>query len=156
MNADPSLLEKAAKDFPFLVSREQWGKKITSTALASKNIKRLLAKNFPDLSFRVKSDIYSMGSSVYIYWDELEDESHYQAIDKMLTRFQSRFFNGMDDSTTYDRDPYNMAFRELFGSASSIVPQPRKFTPQEMAQATAQALENNTVSAAPRRKGPRL
>lgn len=156
MRTDPALLKKAAEDFPFLVSREQWGKKISSTALAAKNIKRLLAKNFPDLSFRVKSDIYSMGSSVYIYWDELESQSHYRAVDELLTPFQSRFFNGMDDSTTYDNNPYNLAFRELFGSTCSIVPQPHKLTPADLAELDAKALENATATTPKRSRGPRL
>ena len=115
-----------------------------------------MSREFPELQFRVKSDIYSGGSAAYIYWDERPGQDFHKKVDELATRFQYRSFNGMDDSYTYDNNPYNNAFRELFGSVSSVVPQPHKLTMEELAELDSKDLQKTTAPAQTPRRGPRL
>lgn len=138
-----ALQAKIREEYPYLQAREA-GKKISGPALASKNIRRILKRNFPKVKFSVTSDIYSMGSSVYVHWDEdINTPTNRQVEDLVFANFSSTRPNPYDGSD-YDNDPWRCAFRALFGSASSVITQMRRFTPEEIAQRHADKLKDKT------------
>lgn len=129
----------------------------TPHALAAKNIRKLLRATFPSVDFKVRSDSYAGGSSVYIRWTEGDDVPSRETVDTLVSKFSYGDFNGMDDSFNHDRDPNHVAFRAMFGSVKYILPQVNALTPAERAQAQSDQLEAATAPAPSRRAGgPRL
>lgn len=134
-----ALQAQIREEYPYLQVREP-GKKISGPALASKNIRRILKREFPKVKFSVQSDIYSMGSSVFIYWDQDDQAPSSREVDDLVYANFSSTRADPYDGTNYDNDPWRGAFRALFGSASSVVTQIRRFTPEEIAQRNADKL----------------
>lgn len=67
----------------------------TQAALASKEIKVLLKKTFPNAKFQVRSQHYAGGNSVSIVFDgEMEN----QAVWDLVKDYQYGHFDGMTDS----------------------------------------------------------
>jgi hypothetical protein len=89
------------------------GSKKSSHALASSNLKKLLAREFPGVVFSVSSDSFSMGNSVDCRW---EDGPTHDEVDKFADRFQNCDFDGSDDSTHYR----HTIWPELFGGAKYV------------------------------------
>jgi len=85
-----------------------------SAALGSKNIKRELGEAFPGIKFSVRSDNYSGGCSIDIYWElgPTTDE-----VKKITDKYQEGHFNGMDDIYESDRDNQ---WPDLFGGAKYV------------------------------------
>lgn len=77
---------------------------------AAANLRVELARAFPGISFRVRSDSYSMGNSVDVYWTDGPSAATVQAISG---KYQQGSFNGMIDM--YEDD------RSADGEAVSIV-----------------------------------
>ncbi len=97
--------------YPYL---EQAGQsKRRGYALASFNLKKLLAREFPGVAFSVKSSSFSMGNSVDVSWT---DGPTHDEVDKIADRFQNCDFDGMQDLSTY-RDT---VWPEVFGGAKYV------------------------------------
>lgn len=64
----------------------------------AKIIRKMLAKAFPGIKFSVTSEYYSMGSSVYIRW---EDGPTQRQVNDTVSPLSQRGFDGMTDSTYY-------------------------------------------------------
>lgn len=65
----------------------------------AKILRKLLAISFPAVTFSVKSQYYSMGSSVNIRWTDGPTERQVNAV---ISPLYQRRFDGMTDSTYYD------------------------------------------------------
>lgn len=146
------------EEYPFLISREQWGKKISSAALGSKNIKRLLKHLYPGTKFEVKSDIYSGGSSIRVYWEwqQYGNAPNERLVRQDISIFGSSRFDGMTDSTSYDEDTYRNVFRDLYGDTSYVFTSSREIEPEELAQREQDFLQKNTIEQPAKRRGIRL
>lgn len=73
----------------------------------AKKIRKALKKNFPSYKsshFKVKTDKYSMGSSVTVHW---EDNPARKEVEEVINQYQSAQFDGMQDLETVTgyRDP---------------------------------------------------
>jgi hypothetical protein len=71
---------------------------LSATDLA-KHIRKALKAAFPRTKFSVRSDYYSMGSSVRIRWT---DGPTTKQVDAITDRFSGISFDGSDDSTHYN------------------------------------------------------
>lgn len=65
---------------------------------AAASIKAELKKQFPFTKFSVKSEGYSMGDSVRIYWT---DGPQVDSVEKISSKYQYGSFNGMEDIYEY-------------------------------------------------------
>lgn len=148
-----ALRDEIRAEFPYLIDRTTLDKKISSTALGSKNIKRLLSRKFPGVKFSCKSDLYAGGSTIYVSWEDAGEGPTHQQVDALVdANFSYSRFDGMTDSSDYDRDPWRQEFRALFGSASYVSAQPRQISPEEIAQRQAAKLDKATPSSPPKRR----
>lgn len=64
----------------------------------AKKIRKALKVNFPGVKFKVKTEKYSMGSAVDVYWTDGPSQTRVNAV---VHPFQSVTFDGLDDSTTH-------------------------------------------------------
>lgn len=156
-----ALKENIRAQYPYLITNEDWvakGRKpLSRGALASKNIKLMLRHNFPGVDFSCRFETYSGGSSVYIHWDIYGNAPNGQQVDALVDAiFSTHRFDGMTDSTSYDRDEWRDAFRSLFGSAGYVVTQGRHLTPEEIAQLQAHKIESETKKVKRHSPGRRL
>lgn len=97
--------------YPFLERRDT--SKKSGHALAAANIRKLLKREFPNVTFRVTSDSYSMGCSVDVRWT---DGPTSEQVRKISDQFQECDFDGMTDSTSYR----HTLMPELFGGAKYV------------------------------------
>lgn len=100
-----------AVEFAFLKRSEPNGKR--GQALASANLKKLLAHRFPGQVFSVTSESFSMGNAVRVSWT---DGPTHDEVDAIADRFQECDFDGSDDSTSYRHS----IFAEMFGGAKYV------------------------------------
>lgn len=68
------------------------------TAEVAKLVRRALKEAFPTQKFSVRTERYSMGSSLNVSWT---DGPRATDVNNILRLFEAKRFNGMDDSTTY-------------------------------------------------------
>lgn len=73
---------------------------IHNRVTASKEIKKILSRRWPLTKFSVKSESYSGGSSINIYWELGPTREQVEAI---ANKYQEGSFDGMTDC--YDYDP---------------------------------------------------
>lgn len=73
-------------------------RKLTRAAMAAKAIREDLKKAFPKITFRVRSNNYSMGDSVYIDW---ENGPTTKSVDDLVMKYQYGSFDGMRDIYEY-------------------------------------------------------
>jgi len=102
--------ERLLKKYPYLI---QYDNKISSHALAAKNIKIELSRLYPGVKFSVRSKSFSMGDDVNVDWENgpTQDE-----IQKIINKYSADHFDGMTDS--YD---YNITvFNNLFGGSKYV------------------------------------
>jgi hypothetical protein len=83
---------------------EKWG-----STLAAMNIRADLKKNFPGVKFSVKSERYSGGDSVNVYWTGGPDEKD---VENVIDRYEAGSFDGMTDSYTYKKSVFTDVFGE--------------------------------------------
>jgi hypothetical protein len=95
--------------FPFLELEK--GSSKSSHALAAHNIRLILSRAFPGHTFSVRSDSYSMGSSIYISWT---DGPTVQEVETHTDLFQKCDFDGSQDLETHRAGPHP------FGSVSYV------------------------------------
>lgn len=145
--------------YPYLVANEvsAKGKALSSWARGAKNIRRILRHEFPGVKFKVTSDAYANGTSIYIHWTLGKNAPTARDVNALVDEnFSSKRFDGMTDSETFDDDLLRRQFRKLFGSAGYVTPQATHPTPEEIAQKEAAALQEQTPKAPKRRGGMRL
>lgn len=70
----------------------------SEAARCAKKIKKVLKEKYPSTKFRVKSEVYSGGDSVRVYWDFGPTT---QEIDKIIGEYQEGDFDGMEDMYNY-------------------------------------------------------
>lgn len=68
-----------------------------SAAETAKKIRAKLKAEFPGVKFSVRSETYSMGSSVTVSWTDGPERGVVHAI---VNKFESSSFDGMTDSST--------------------------------------------------------
>lgn len=75
--------------------------------IAAKNIKKELALLFPATKFSVKSDRYAGGNSINVTWI---DGPTAKQVDEIIKKYESKSFDGMTDSSSYIKTPWNTTF----------------------------------------------
>lgn len=80
-------------------------KQLSTAACAAKLIRQELKNAFPHIKFRVKSETYSMGNSVWVYW---ENGITIQEVNKIIDKYQKGHFNGMEDIYEYSNVNENL------------------------------------------------
>lgn len=78
----------------YKAERKEKGGYHSTAAMAAAAIKTELQEKFPGIKFSVKSDTYSMGSSVRASWD---DGPSYDEVDSLISKYQYGHFDGMND-----------------------------------------------------------
>jgi hypothetical protein len=119
--AEKSAANRAALPgmFPHLETRAN--SKKSSWALAAANIRRELAKAYPQTVFKITSKSYSMGCSVSVSWADGPTTKQVEAISD---KYAQGDFNGMEDLYEYRRND----FGDVFGDAKYVQAQ-RDLTP---------------------------
>lgn len=77
------------------------------------NLKTELVRAFPGVSFSVKSETYSMGSSLNVRWTDGPTVSQ---VKEFSDKYQTKSFDGMTDSTTN----VSTVFNTVFGGAGYV------------------------------------
>lgn len=75
-----------------------------STTETAKLIRKELKEKFPTIKFSVRSDIYSGGSSINVYFSAPRNEEGFALraeINKIIKTFQGATFDGMTDMKDY-------------------------------------------------------
>jgi hypothetical protein len=70
----------------------------TQAAQAAAQIREILKKEFPTTKFSVKSENYSMGDSIRVYWTDGVAE---RKVEKLIAHYEYGQFNGMEDIYEY-------------------------------------------------------
>ncbi len=70
----------------------------TTAALAANAIKAELKASFPNVKFSVKSENYSGGDAVNIYWTDGPDN---EAVNNIVRKYEYGTFDGMTDCYNY-------------------------------------------------------
>lgn len=73
-------------------------KELSRWAAAAKAIRKELGKAFPETKFQVRSESYSMGSSVDVDWT---DGPTTDMVEEIIKKYQYGHFNGMEDLYEY-------------------------------------------------------
>lgn len=102
--------------------------KATDAALAAKNLRRDLRKEYPGLKFKIKSENYSGGSSVRasvdVYeidgWDPDKTNELNNIAKSIARKYQYGSFDGMTDSYDYSNDKDKRKFLNTFGGARFV------------------------------------
>lgn len=137
---DP-LLQEQLRAHPTL---KPFDGKTSAHALAAKNVRVVLKKAYPHVTFSITSESYSMGSSLTVGWDLMPGAPTREEIEDRIKAFSYGAPDApasMDDSFTYDRDPQRRAFRDVFGSVKYAHAQGRVLTPEEIVAIETKALE---------------
>lgn len=93
-----------------------WAKRDGShQANGAANMRRLLADAFPGVTFKIRSESYSMGSSIDVDWENGPTTAQVSAISD---QFQDADFDGMTDMSTSRTD--GDGFRSWMGYAKSV------------------------------------
>lgn len=71
---------------------------VSPWAAAAKAIRKELKTAFPGVSFSVKSEAYSMGTSVNVYWT---DGPTSKEVNSIIGKYQYGHFDGMIDCYEY-------------------------------------------------------
>ena len=88
------------------------GKVLTQSAQASRTIKSILKKEYPNIKFSVKSSNYANGSSVDVCWFDGVPEKE---LDAFLNQFQQGHFDGMIDLYEYSNTKNMPQAKFVFG-----------------------------------------
>lgn len=141
---------------------------LTSAALAAKNLRLELKKEFPGIKFRTRSQNYTGGSSVrafaevygvdgYTQEQAMEIASRARALG---SKFTYGSFDGMTDSYNYADDEDTRKFNDTFGAAGfvfvdvSFEPEPTDPKVIKRREERARKLAQKQNKQAPRRAKP--
>ena len=97
--------ESLANQYRHLESMKVSGK--SSNAAATANLKTELQRAFPGVLFSVKSDTYSMGSSLRVKW---QDGPTGDQVKEYSRKYGTKHFDGMTDSESYTGGVFNDVF----------------------------------------------
>lgn len=86
----------------------------SSLVAAAQNMRMELAAAFPGVKFSVRSSRFSGGDSITVKW---VDGPCSAQVDEIVGKYEAGTFSGMDDSYTYSRSPWPLAF----GSAKYLM-----------------------------------
>lgn len=109
-------------------------------ARAAKNARALLRRHFPGVRFSVRSEAYSMGSSLYVSWLKTGNAPLQNEVEQWVLQFRTGDCNSIDDSYNYDNDPERRAFREAHGSVRYVFCSANTPSEEEQAQMGAKKL----------------
>lgn len=107
-----------------------------STAETAKLLRAELKRVFPTTKFSVRSHVYSMGSSIYVRW---EDGPTPAQVREVSQRFRGADFDGMQDLKTY-RGPQTIN-GERYEMGADYVFEERSLSPELAAYVAAQVNE---------------
>jgi hypothetical protein len=96
---------KLASEHPHLVTAI--GRGANTLVAAAKNIRKELALAFPRIKFSVKSDRFSGGDSIDVYWT---DGPTSKQVDAIIGKYAAGSFDGMTDSYDYSHSVWTDAF----------------------------------------------
>jgi hypothetical protein len=102
----------------------------SNEALAGNTIKKILKKAFPDIKFSVRSEGYSGGDNVNVYYT---DGVPREEIEKLINHFQEGHFDGMIDMYEYS-------------NVKKDIPQTKYlFVSREMSEATKEKIKQQLI-----------
>lgn len=110
-------------------------------AVAAKNLRKILKREFPGVKFSVTISRFSGGNSMDVRWT---DGPTSDAVGKFSELFSAGSFDGQDDCYTYSR----ASFAELFGSAKYIHTS-RDYSDTLVSKAIAELAEEYAPATAP-------
>lgn len=102
--------------YPYLTPIKDSGK--ADRVMGAKNIRIELKRAFPDVKFSVKSDSYSGGNSIDIYWT---DGPATEQVTKITNKYEQGSFDGMTDCYNYEEN----LFSDVFGGSKYVMEQRR-------------------------------
>lgn len=92
-------------------------KNMSDYARAAKNMKKELALAFPGVKFSVKSESYSGGNSITVYWT---DGPATPDVETITGKYQYGDFNGMEDIYEYDNSAMSKAIAIVLGQSKYV------------------------------------
>jgi len=87
--------------------------KTSSHAMGAKNIRTELKSAFPGHNFSVRSESFSGGNSIDIYWT---DGPNTEEVETITRKYQRGYFDGMTDTYNFNRSPWS----DIFGGAKYV------------------------------------
>jgi len=84
--------------------------------IGAKNIRKELKDKFPGVKFSVRSESFSGGDAINVYYPKDFEKENIEFIDNLCRRYQEGTFDGMQDLYEYD----NKIFNGLFGGAKYV------------------------------------
>ena len=109
--AEEQQKEEYVKQFPYLTDLRKANQ--SSWAGGAKNLKKELKKQFPNTKFSVKSESYSMGSSINVSWKGDPDR---ESVEKIASKYKEGSFDGMTDMYNYSDEVWT----NVFGGAKYV------------------------------------
>lgn len=103
-------VERLAAEHPDL---ERAGEDRDSLTTAARNLRKLLRAAWPGVKFSVRVERFSGGDSMDVSWTDGPTPAE---VDAIADRFAAGSFDGMTDSYSYSRTPWN----KLFGDAKYV------------------------------------
>lgn len=96
-------------------------KELTQAAQTAKLVRKELKQLYPNVTFKVRSDNFSMGDSVdVIYQDgDLTNDQHVALQAELQAKYQYGNFDGMTDSYEYDNRQEHAQTKYLGVSSTS-------------------------------------
>lgn len=108
---------------------------------AAKNIRTELKQAFPSVKFSVKTEKYSGGNSVNIYWTDGPTDKQ---VKEIVDKYQEGHFDGMIDCYEYSRSPWT----DVFGG-SRYVSTNRSFSDKLVTRAIVKIAEEYGINGIP-------
>jgi hypothetical protein len=106
--------ENLPAKYPYLIPVKGTNK--ADRVIGAKNIRIELKRAFPDVKFSVKSDSYSGGNSIDIFWT---DGPTTEQVEKITGKYQQGSFDGMTDCYNYEDN----LFSDVFGGSKYVMEQ---------------------------------
>lgn len=97
-----------------------WAKpadKLSPHARAAANIREELHRAYPGIKFSVKSQSYSGGDSVNVYWVMGPTEKE---VDAIISKYKDGYFDGMQDMHIHDNSVEHAAVDAVLGSVKHV------------------------------------
>jgi len=69
---------------------------VTPHAAAAKAIRQELKEKIPSVKFKVRSESFSMGNAISVYWNG-DEKTNSRAISDVISKYQYGHFDGMND-----------------------------------------------------------
>jgi len=108
LEANRAFIENTAKlaaEYPYLATADKGG----NLTLAAKNVRTLLKRAWPLVTFSVKTARFSGGDDLRVRWT---DGPASAAVNEIVGLFAGGSFDGMTDSYTHEHSPWTALFGE--------------------------------------------